>query len=65
MLTDDPVVNRNIERLFLRSKAGMINYGVSMVDQDHTTVEWIDHAIEEALDFANYLERLKMDLKNE
>jgi hypothetical protein len=34
-----------------------------MMRDDVTTVEWIDHAIEEALDFAVYLERLKLDMK--
>ena len=36
-----------------------------MMRDDLTTEEWIDNAIEEALDFANYLERLKRKLKEE
>lgn len=58
----DPVVAANIRRLSERSAEGMKKYGTTMMRDDLTSVEWIDHAIEEALDFANYLERLKYDL---
>jgi hypothetical protein len=47
-----------------RSAEGIKKYGVTMMREDVTTVEWIDHAIEEALDMAIYLERVKRDLMN-
>jgi len=62
ILTGDSVVDSNIRRLFLRSRAGMASYGCTMGGALHSTEEWIDHAIEEALDFANYLQRLKTDV---
>ena len=61
----DPVVATNIIRLRNRSAEGMKKYGTTMMRDDLTTEEWIDNAIEEALDFANYIERLKRKLKEE
>jgi hypothetical protein len=34
-----------------------------MMRDDLTEEDWIEHAIEEALDFANYLEALKRKIK--
>lgn len=62
ILSGDPVVDRNIQRLYERSKVGIEKYGNTMMTAPETTLEWIEHAIEEALDFANYLERLKIDI---
>ena len=60
---EDPVVATNIVRLRQRSAEGMRKYGTTMMRDDLTAEEWIEHAIEEALDFANYLEALKRKLK--
>lgn len=60
--TEDPIVNANIRRLYERSKKGMSKYNKTMYDNPLEDIEWIEHAIEEALDFANYLERLKVEL---
>ncbi len=62
MPTLDPVVNVIIQKLVDRHKQGMLTYGVSMADNPLSTEQWINHAIEEALDFACYLERLKSSL---
>jgi hypothetical protein len=59
----DPIVDTVRKRLSDRSAEGIRKYGCTMMRDDVTTVEWIDHAIEEALDFAVYLERLKLDMK--
>jgi|TARA_R110002074_G_scaffold188993_1_gene354732 hypothetical protein len=65
MLDQDPIVQKVMERMTVRSAEGMKKYGCTMERTDLGTSEWIDHAIEEALDFAVYLERLKKDvLKN-
>ena len=58
----DPVVQTVIDRMHTRSQIGMEKYGCTMERTDLGTSEWIDHAIEEALDFAVYLERLKKDI---
>lgn len=57
-----PIVKEVIKRLEDRAKEGMKTYGVTMDRKDIDTVGWIDHAIEEALDLANYLTRLKRNL---
>ena len=58
---DDPIVYRVALKMRQRSEEGMRKYGVTMMRQDVTTLEWINHAQEEAMDFIIYLERLKHD----
>tara|TARA_Y100000296_G_C5092770_1_gene215751 strand:- start:112 stop:387 length:276 start_codon:yes stop_codon:yes gene_type:complete len=60
--TVDPVVNTVIHRMVTRSAVGMEKYGTTMERTDIDTVGWIDHTIEELIDAACYLERLKRDL---
>jgi hypothetical protein len=62
---DDSIVEAVMHKMATRSNEGMKKYGVSMEREDITTVKWIDNAIEEALDMAVYLERLKRDLNND
>lgn len=64
MLEDDPIVATVMNRMHTRSKEGIKKYGCTMEREDVTTLEWIDHAIEEQLDAAIYLERLKADVKS-
>jgi len=58
----DPIVNTVMKRMSDRSKEGIKTYGKTMMRNDVKTTEWIDHAIEELLDGAIYLERVKYDL---
>ena len=60
----DPIVQTVIDRMRSRSEVGMEKYGVTMMRDDVSTIEWIDHAIEELLDGAIYLERLKLDISS-
>ena len=60
----DPIVATVIKRMLDRSKIGMEKYGCTMMREDLKAPEWIDHTIEELLDAAVYLERLKVDLHN-
>lgn len=62
MIEPDPIVATVIQRMTDRSVEGMEKYGCTMMRDDVTTVGWIDHAIEELLDAAVYLERLKLNL---
>tara|TARA_R100000742_G_C4238302_1_gene58497 strand:+ start:413 stop:679 length:267 start_codon:yes stop_codon:yes gene_type:complete len=62
MIEPDPVVATVIQRMSDRSAEGMEKYGCTMMRDDVTTIGWIDHAIEELLDAAVYLERLKLNL---
>ena len=59
---NDPIVAIIKEKLELRSQVGIKKYGVTLMRSDLTVYQWIDHAIEEALDHALYLQRLKIQL---
>lgn len=62
MQIKDPIVQSVVDRIAQRSEAGMTKYGVTMERPDVTTVEWLRHAQEEAMDLAIYLERCIKDL---
>jgi|LakMenEpi03Aug12_release.lakeMendotaPanAssembly.Ray.scaffolds.fasta_scaffold4984854_1 hypothetical protein len=59
----DSVVYRIAHLLKSRSETGIRKYGTTLDRTDLTIKEWIDHSIEEALDLALYLERIKSELK--
>ena len=46
-----------------RSEAGINKYKTTLERTDLTTLEWLQHAQEEAMDFVLYLERLKHEYK--
>lgn len=52
--TGDPVVEANIALLKARSELGLKKYGTSLADNN--TDDMLRHALEEALDLANYLQ---------
>ena len=51
-----------VDMIRSRSEFGLNKYGVSMDRTDLTTEQWIQHAIEEMLDGAQYLYRIKQEL---
>lgn len=59
----DSVVENVINRLKDRAKIGYEKYGTDLDRNDLITEQWIEHAIEEALDFSLYLTKLKNQLK--
>jgi len=59
----DSVVYRIATLLKNRSERGIRKYGTTLDRTDLEVKQWIDHAIEEALDLALYLERIKSELK--
>tara|TARA_R110000823_G_scaffold42713_2_gene111683 strand:- start:79 stop:348 length:270 start_codon:yes stop_codon:yes gene_type:complete len=61
--TDDPIVNKVINKMVDRSDEGMLKYGHTAEQCKKPTAKWIDEAIEELLDACIYLERLKLSLK--
>lgn len=63
MLTPDPYVEANVELLRARAATGLAKYGTDLTRTDLLPSEWVQHAIEEALDLANYLQRIKAVLK--
>ena len=47
-----------IKKIRLRRNAGRNKYGTTMERTDLTRLQWLQHAQEEAMDLAIYLERL-------
>ena len=52
------------EKLRVRAEIGLNKYGVTMERTDLNELEWLNHAQEEAMDLAVYLERLIQDYEN-
>jgi hypothetical protein len=59
----DQIVESVINQFKQRSEVGIAKYGTTLDRNDLTTLEWIEHAKQEAMDFILYLERLKQELK--
>jgi hypothetical protein len=59
----DPIVVAVLDRQKERSNRGWETYGKTMERDDTSTVEWLRHAQEEAMDLAIYLERVIRDLE--
>jgi hypothetical protein len=55
----DTIVFKIAQLLRSRSETGIRKYGTTMDRTDLEVKEWIDHAIEESLDHALYLMKLK------
>jgi len=55
----DSVVYRIAHLLKSRSETGIRKYGTTLDRTDLEVKQWIDHAIEEALDLALYLQKVK------
>jgi hypothetical protein len=58
----DSVVYRIAHLLKFRSERGISKYGTTLDRTDLEVKQWIDHAIEECLDQALYLQKLKDSL---
>ena len=59
----DSVVTEVINRYKDRAKLGLNKYGTTLDRDDLTTEQWLEHAIEEALDMSLYLTKLKQNFK--
>ena len=55
----DTIVEAVVNKFKQRSNVGIKKYGVTLDREDLTTSQWIEHAIEEAMDLTLYLEKLK------
>lgn len=58
----DSIVQSVVEKFISRAEFGRKKYGQTMDRQDLTTDEWINHAIEEAMDMILYMAKLKAEL---
>jgi len=61
---EDKIVLRVLARFSERSQVGINKYNTTLERTDLSTLEWLTHAQEEAMDFVLYLERLKDEFKN-
>ena len=61
---EDKIVLRVLSRFNERSQVGITKYNTTLERTDLSTLEWLTHAQEEAMDFVLYLERLKDEFKN-
>lgn len=59
------IIDSNVEsvraKMAARANLGFKKYGVTTERTDLTTLQWLIHAQEEAMDMAVYLERLIVD----
>ena len=60
---NDSIVESVINKFKTRSELGIKKYGVTLDRTDLNTLDWINHAQEEAMDFILYLEKLKNETK--
>ena len=60
---NDKIVINVIESFKKRSEIGIKKYNTTLERNDLSTLEWLQHAQEEAMDFVLYLERLKQEYK--
>lgn len=64
-IAEDAVVEANRELLLQRSTVGINKYGVTLFNSGLGRRELLQHALEEALDLANYLQAEIMRLDAE
>ena len=60
---NDKIVLSVLESFKKRSEIGIKKYNTTLERNDLSTLEWLQHAQEEAMDFVLYLERLKEEYK--
>lgn len=58
----DPVVEANRQMLLQRSQVGIAKYGTTLAGSGLTQRQFLQHALEETLDLANYLQAAIMEI---
>ena len=61
---EDKIVLSVLARFKERSDKGMKKYNTTLERNDLSTLQWLQHAQDEAMDFCLYIERLKQEYKN-
>ena len=59
----DSIVESVINQFKQRSEVGIRKYNTTLDRNDLSTLDWIEHAKQESMDFILYLERLKKEMK--
>lgn len=65
MAAIDRVVLNVIKKFEHRADVGLKKYGVTLEREDLNTLDWINEAQQEAMDFCLYLERLRMEAEKQ
>ena len=65
MAAIDRIVLNVIKKFEQRADVGLKKYGVNLEREDLTTLDWINEAQQEAMDFCLYLERLRVDIEKQ
>jgi IS30 family transposase len=60
----DLIVEKVINKFKTRSALGIAKYNTTLQNNNLSVYEWLNHAQEEALDMALYLEKLKSQFKD-
>jgi hypothetical protein len=60
----DRIVIQVLNQIADRSEKGLEKYGTNLERTDLETLDWLQHAQEEAMDLCLYLERLNEQIKN-
>jgi len=59
----DKIIYKVVKLIKDRADRGLQTYGVTMDREDLSPTDWMQHAIEEALDLAIYLMKIKGELE--
>ena len=61
---EDKAVQGVVNKILERSEVGLKKYGTNLNREDLTQLDWINHAQEEAMDLAIYLEKIIQEKTN-
>ena len=59
---EDKIVESVVNSFLTRSAVGIEKYGTTLNRTDLSSLDWINHAQEEAMDLILYLEKIKVEL---
>lgn len=59
---EDKIVESVVNSFLTRSAIGIEKYGTTLNRTDLSSLDWINHAQEEAMDLILYLEKIKCEL---
>lgn len=61
-INKNAALSQVLDKLIQQTNKGVDKYGTTVNPDDYSTIEWIDHAIEESIDHVVYLTCLKMKI---
>jgi hypothetical protein len=62
----DRIIQQVVNKITSRSDVGFKKYGVTMHDDNNTTLDgWLNHLQEELMDAVNYIEKTRIVLREE